>query len=278
MIVPYRNEASRIEACFKALAQQSLARDRYEVFFVDNRSTDSTSELIPATPGVTLIREQRPGPYAARNAAIRRAKGRFIAFTDADCAPSPDWLEQAQQAMQASDVAMALGPRHCPAGSPPGVQLLQDYENAKLEYAVTELPPRFAFGWCCNMITRADVFRRVGLFEEWERAADTAYLQRVIRHDPAARIVFCPSMCVTHLGVRTTGQALLKLFVYGASNTRPAREGSYSPLNMGQRWALWRRCSQDPRYRAGDRFRLFCLLVAGGLLYKLGEAKGKSGW
>lgn len=278
MIVPYRNEASRIGACCEALERQSLGRDRYEVLFVDNRSTDGTSQLIRTTPGVTVIREEKPGPYAARNAAIRRARGRFIAFTDADCAPAPDWLEQAQKVMQATQAAIALGPRHCPAGSPLGVHLLQDYENAKLQYALTQLPPRFVFGWCCNMIIRADVFRRVGLFDEWERAADTAYLHRVIRHDPADRIVFWPSMCVTHLEIRTAGQALSRMFVYGASNTRPARQNGYSPLGMRQRWALWRRCSQNPHYRAADRFLLFCLLVAGGLLYKLGEAKGKSSW
>ena len=275
MIVPYRNEASHIGACSEALERQSLGRGRYEVLFVDNRSTDRTSELIPAGPGVSLIREEGPGAYAARNAAIRRARGQFIAFTDGDCAPATDWLEQAREAMQATGAAIVLGQRNSPAGGPLGVRLLEDYENAKLEYALTRLPPRYVFGWCCNMIVRASVFGRVGLFDEWERAADTAYLHRVIRHEPSGLIVFRPSLRVTHLGTRSTGQALLKLFVYGASNTRAARQGGYSPLDMRQRWALWRRCSRNPRYRAGDRFLLFCLLAAGGLLYKLGEVKGQ---
>jgi glycosyltransferase involved in cell wall biosynthesis len=278
VIVPYRNEASYIGACCEALQRQSIGRDRYELLFVDNRSTDGTSQLIGCAPDVTVIREERPGPYAARNAAIRMARGQFIAFTDADCAPATDWLEQAQQAMHATGAAIAMGRRICPSGSALGVHLLQDYENAKLDHALTRLPSRFAFGWCSNMIIRADVFRRVGLFDEWERAADTAYLQRVIRHDPADRIIFWPALCVTHLEIRTSGQALRRMFVYGASNTRPARQNGYSPLGMGQRWALWRLCSQNPRYRAGDRFLLFCLLAAGGLLYKLGEVKGQWSW
>jgi len=273
VIVPYRNEARHIGACCAALQRQSLGRDRYELVFVDNRSTDGASEIIRSTPGVTLIREERPGPYAARNAALQRATGQFIAFTDADCAPAPDWLEQALQAMHATGAAVAIGPRHCPSGSALAVRLLQDYENAKLAFTLTQLPPRFAFGLCSNMIVRAEVFRRVGLFDPWERAADTAYLHRVMKHDPAHRVVFWPSMSVTHWGVRTTGQALRKLFVYGASNTRPARQNGYSPLRMGHRWALWRLCSQNPRYRTGHRFLLFGLMVAGGLLYKLGEAK-----
>jgi len=275
VIVPYRNEASHIGACCAALQRQSIGRHRYELLFVENHSSDASSEVIRSTPGITLIREDKQGPYAARNAAIQRAAGQFFAFTDADCVPAVDWLEQAQQAMQATGAAVAVGPRTCASHSSLGVGLLQDYENAKLEFALTRLPPRFAFGWCGNMIIRADVFRRVGLFDEWKRAADTAYLHRIIQHDPAWRIVFWPSMSVTHLGVQTIGQALRKMFVYGASNTRPARLNGYSPLEMGQRWELWRLCSRNPRYRAGDRFLLFCLLAAGGLLYKLGEGTGR---
>ena len=278
VIVPYRNEVSHIVACCEALERQSLRRDRYELLFVENRSTDGTSEAIRSTRGVTLIREERPGSYVARNAALRRAAGQFIAFTDADCAPAPDWLEQAQKAMQATGAAVAVGPRHCPGGSSLGVHLIQNYENAKLEHILTRLPSRFVFGWCSNMIIRADVFRRVGLFDEWKRGADTAYVHRVMKVDPAYRVVFWPSMGVTHLEIRTTGQALRKMFVYGASNTRPARHNGYSPLDMRRRWELWRLCSENPRSNSGHRLLFFCLLVAGGVLYKLGEAKGQIGW
>jgi glycosyltransferase involved in cell wall biosynthesis len=275
VIVPYRNEASHIGACCEALQRQSLARDHYELWFVDNHSTDGTTDALRSTPGATLIREDRLGSYAARNAAIRRAAGRFIAFTDADCAPAADWLEQAQEAMQATGAAIVMGRRDCPESSSLGVHLLQDYENAKAEFVLTRLPPRYAFGWCSNMIIRADVFRRVGLFDEWPRAADTAYLHRVMQRDAAYRVAFWPAMRVTHLEIRTAGQALRRMFVYGASNTRPARNNGYSPLEMGQRWELWRLCSQNPRYRAGDRLLLFGLLTAGGVLYKLGEVKGR---
>lgn len=85
-------------------------------------------------------------------------------------------------------------------------------------------------------------------------------------------------MCVTHLEIRTTGQALGKMFVYGASNTRPARHSGHSPLDMGRRWEPWRLCAQDPSYRAGGRVLLFCLLAAAGLPYNLGEVKGRLCW
>ncbi len=278
VIVPYRNEASHIVACSEALQHQSIDRTRYELLFVDNDSTDGTTAGIRDGAGVTVIREGKLGPYAARNTAALRAAGRFLAFTDADCVPEPDWLERAQEAMETTGAAVAVGRRVCPPGSSLGVRLLQDYEDAKLERVLSRLPARFAFGMCSNMIVRADVFRRVGMFDEWERAADTAYVHRVMQHDPSDRVVVWPSMCVTHLGVRTTRQALRKMFVYGASNTRPARYNGYSPLDMARRWELWRLCARNPRYRPGHRVLLFSLLVCGGLLYKSGEAKRRLCW
>jgi GT2 family glycosyltransferase len=40
-----------------------------------------------------LLTEPRPGSYVARNTAIDASKGELLAFTDADCLPSIDWLE-----------------------------------------------------------------------------------------------------------------------------------------------------------------------------------------
>jgi glycosyltransferase involved in cell wall biosynthesis len=278
VIVPYRNEARHISACVKALQQQSIGASRYELLFVDNGSTDGTSSAIREAPGVAVIREGKPGSYAARNAALRTARGQFFAFTDADCVPQPDWLERAGEAMRASGAAVVVGRRVCPEGSSLGVQLLQEYEDAKAEFVLNHLPSRFAFGMCSNMIVRADVFRRVGMFDDWARAADTAYLHRVTQSDPAYRVVYWPSMCVTHLEIRTTGQALSRIFVYGGSNTRAARQYGYSPLGLRHRWELWRQCRSNMRRSRRHRLLLFCLLVSGGLLYKCGELKGRLGW
>lgn len=46
-------------------------------------------------PGVILLTENEPGSYHARNRGLSVARGDFCAFTDADCAPEPDWLETA---------------------------------------------------------------------------------------------------------------------------------------------------------------------------------------
>ncbi|HEX7316871.1 MAG TPA: glycosyltransferase family A protein [Pyrinomonadaceae bacterium] len=71
---------------------------RCELLVIDNASTDGTAELVQdyrldnGLPVVYLF-EPRQGQCFARNAALARARGRFILFTDDDVRPPQDWIE-----------------------------------------------------------------------------------------------------------------------------------------------------------------------------------------
>src|SRR5262249_43781382 len=49
--------------------------------------------------------ERARGPAAARNRGWKAALGEIIAFTDDDCVPSFDWLEEGRSAMKNLDAA-----------------------------------------------------------------------------------------------------------------------------------------------------------------------------
>lgn len=92
VVVPSYNSKRTIDACLSAVCSQST-KQKYEVIVVDS-SNDGTQKLIAQFP-VTLIRSQkRLFAGEARNRGIKRAKGRIIAFTDADCVVSPTWLDE----------------------------------------------------------------------------------------------------------------------------------------------------------------------------------------
>jgi GT2 family glycosyltransferase len=70
-------------------------RDQFEVIVVDDGSPmDLAPVILPyrSRMKVRLIRQANAGPSAARNHGAERAAGRFLAFTDDDCAVSPQWL------------------------------------------------------------------------------------------------------------------------------------------------------------------------------------------
>jgi len=70
-----------------------LPDDGQEYLVIDNcPATDATKELVKNYPNVRYVREDVPGSSAARNAALREAKHEFVAFTDDDAVPDPNWL------------------------------------------------------------------------------------------------------------------------------------------------------------------------------------------
>jgi len=94
VIIPAFNEEKTLEACLHSLARQTLSRDRYEIIVVDDGSTDGTLEIIKQHPWVESVRQSNQGPAAARNHGVRQARGDIILFTDADCQPLDNWLEE----------------------------------------------------------------------------------------------------------------------------------------------------------------------------------------
>lgn len=93
VVVPAYNAEATIEACVRAILDQSMDVGCYELIVVDDGSTDGTGNAAQAL-GARVIRRARGGPAAARNAGIEAARGEIICFTDADCFPRSDWLEQ----------------------------------------------------------------------------------------------------------------------------------------------------------------------------------------
>jgi GT2 family glycosyltransferase len=70
-----------------------LPDDGQEFLVIDNcPATDATRELVKNYPKMRYVREDLPGSSAARNRALREAKHEFVAFTDDDAAPDPNWL------------------------------------------------------------------------------------------------------------------------------------------------------------------------------------------
>ena len=66
----------------------------FEVILIDNNSTDQSSEYCKEKfPDLTLIKNEKNLGMAARNIGIKKAKGNFIAFLDADTIVQSNWLE-----------------------------------------------------------------------------------------------------------------------------------------------------------------------------------------
>src|SRR5678815_1507408 len=111
IVVPFFNAERYIERCARALLAQAYPAERYEILMVDNNSTDSSARIVRGFDRVRLLQESEQGSYAARNRGIDQARGDIVTFTDPDCEPRKDWLEQIGRAMDGPGTQLVLGDR-----------------------------------------------------------------------------------------------------------------------------------------------------------------------
>lgn len=160
MIVAVRNGADSIRGLIESLARQTLGRDAVEIVVVDNASRDR-SEEVASELGAVVTSEPTPGRGRARNLGVEAARGRLLAFTDVDCRPRAEWLEQLLPGLE--DAAIAGGPVVVTTGEPPSpVERFERIWRFPQERAVTES------GWSAtaNMAIRRDAFEEVGGFDD----------------------------------------------------------------------------------------------------------------
>ncbi|MGB5660960.1 MAG: glycosyltransferase family A protein [Thermoanaerobaculia bacterium] len=232
VIVPFFNSERTLAACIDSLLDQFEVEDGYEIILVNNRSTDGSPSIAARYSEITTLEEEAVGAYSARNTGVGRARAPIIAFTDADCVVSRDWLRSIDEGMSDAAVAILLG--HCrypPQGSL-SLRLLGAYENAKADYVIRRCGAVYHFGYANNMAVKASVFEELGPFEPWRRGADSELVHRLEANRPDLRLEFRPSMRVTHLEFIQTRERFRRMALYTRTNSQI---GSFRELGPIQR-------------------------------------------
>jgi len=101
-----------IRRCLESVQRQTFSN--WEHIVVDDGSTDGTAALLAdfarSDPRIRVLRTARNGGAAvARNQALKEARGRFIAFIDADDEWLPEKLETQIRFMAENDVHFSYG-------------------------------------------------------------------------------------------------------------------------------------------------------------------------
>jgi cellulose synthase/poly-beta-1,6-N-acetylglucosamine synthase-like glycosyltransferase len=168
VVIAAHNSAKTMNRCLDALARQT--HDSFETIVVDDGSTDETRSVCLARSWVTLKAIEHGGPSRARNIGIAEARGEYVAFTDADCVPRPDWLKELESGFAGPRVAGVGGDQESPGDETPHGKTIQDFLKTigfVSGYIKTSRKLReTSHNPSCNAAYRRTVLMEVGGFDE----------------------------------------------------------------------------------------------------------------
>jgi glycosyltransferase involved in cell wall biosynthesis len=85
----------KIEACLKAVADQTYPREQMEYVLVDGGKVPNLDEIVARIlPTARILKLPESTKFQQKNLGIKSATGEIIAFIDGDCAAPSDWIER----------------------------------------------------------------------------------------------------------------------------------------------------------------------------------------
>ncbi|HKN87924.1 MAG TPA: glycosyltransferase [Nitrospiraceae bacterium] len=196
VILPVYNGARFIKESLDSVLVQTF--HDYEVICVDDGSTDASLAILHEyRPNITVLRQTNAGQGAARNAGVRHASGRYVAFIDQDDRWYPWKLEQQVRTIEREPEAVLV---HCNSDRMDSEGRVVQRGATLAEYQRAMNSP---LGRLLNeglilpsaMFVRRDAFERVGGFDPELRGYEDFDLCARLKQE--GRFVFLdePGMC-----------------------------------------------------------------------------------
>ncbi len=153
LIITTYNYARYVERAIRSALDQSLPSDRYEIIVINDASTDHTPAVLANYEDQVRVFnfEQNQGLAAARNFGIKKARGQFVVFLDADDYIHRDLLKVQKLFLEENNALDAVSTDYW----------LVDERGAHLKHVSAEEQPI-----ACGVMFRKDFLFEVGLYDE----------------------------------------------------------------------------------------------------------------
>ena len=224
VIIPCYNVEETIEDCIKSLCNQSLSKNEYNCYFINDYSSDSTGPILDKYKYIENINvihhKENQGLATARNSGIKAGNSRMIAFLDGDMVVKKNWLESFLPYFNESVVAV-MGDNTAPQnislspvekyyfGNLRGARKYGDGERISLQYML--------FG---NAMIKRAVLQECGYFDEKMKkyGGEDTDLSARIWDTYQKSFVFSKNSDSVHYHRRNLGEFCSSMYTYGKYN------------------------------------------------------------
>ncbi len=187
VVIPAYNRPDLLENAVRAIENQSL-KGGFECIIVyggDEKVREICEKKAKESKGLfSCFWSDTESPARKRNIGVKQASAPIIAFTDDDCVPNKNWLEEILVKF-AEDDGIA------------GVEGLTYTEGKKEVYSNAPVNLKGGLFPTCNLSFRASVLQRAGGFDEsyhfYREDTDIAF-----RAMEFGKVVFCEKAMVLH--------------------------------------------------------------------------------
>jgi glycosyltransferase involved in cell wall biosynthesis len=159
IIITTYNYAQYVERAIRSATDQTLADSDYEVLVVNDCSTDNTKEVLENFSEEIRVfhLEQNLGLAGARNFGIKKARGQFIIFLDADDYIHKEMLRLQKIFLEENNSLDAVSVDY----------YLVDERGKHIRHVCAEENPI-----ACGIMFRKDFLYNIGLYDEDFRARE----------------------------------------------------------------------------------------------------------
>lgn len=159
VIITSYNYGRYIERALRSCLDQSISKNQFEIIIVNDCSTDNTVAILDNYQNDARIYhlEKNVGLSAARNFGVRKAKGQYVVFLDAD-----DYLHKETIQVQ----KLFLEENHAFNAVAIDYFLVDDLENHRERIDSAEKPI------ACGIMFRKDLLIEIGLYDEKFKARE----------------------------------------------------------------------------------------------------------
>ena len=211
MIVPAYRAGDTLPGCVESLLDQRFDGP-FEVIVV--ASGNGTAPELPEDPRLSVFtRSSRLAAAAARNLGVAHARGRLLAFTDADVTAPPEWLERLCAA--ASNGCFVAGSVR--NGTPESRIGTTEYLVAFADLHPARTEPAW-HGGTGNLLVPRETWERYGPFPEHLGGCEDTLLTE--RAHQEGLLVYEREAAIVHHNRQRLGEVLSHQYALGAAHAR----------------------------------------------------------